>query len=103
MNDPEILKDNEIAAWVAANDGVILFHKKLCPHCKVMGTVLRKAQAIEPTIRLATVDSEEEPGALNMWDVERVPTILVCKGGKVLARKNGIMNPTEFIGFYEAQ
>jgi len=33
-------------------------------------------------------------------DVSKVPTVIVYKKGKPVARKSGIMNPTEMMAFY---
>lgn len=95
------LSASDVADWIAGNDGIVLFHKKLCPHCKVMATVVAKARLADPSLAAASVDTEEQPEALAACGVERVPTILVCKGGAVRARRNGIMNPTELLAFYE--
>ena len=75
-----------------SHDGIVLFHKKLCPHCKVMRTVLGKATAERPDIQLASVDSEEQPDLMARCSVERVPTLIVCRNGAVAARKSGVMN-----------
>ena len=82
--------------------GVIIFVKKLCPHCKNMLKVLEKFQNIIPGVPLYTVDSEECPESMTTAGVERVPTVCVIKNRKILAQKNGLMNPREMAAFYEA-
>ncbi len=82
------------------NEGIIIFHKKLCPHCKIMGTVLEKVSAQLP-ITLAAVDSEEHADLMSAAEVERVPTLAAVKGGKITARFTGIMNPKETIAWYK--
>lgn len=96
-----ILTKNTFDAYVADNDGIIIFHKKLCPHCKIMGTVLDKVQAKLPTLKLAAVDSENELDLKEQCGAERVPTLVVHKGGKLGARFVGIMNPAETLAFYQ--
>ena len=81
-------------------EGIIIFHKKLCPHCKIMGTVLEKVNAQFP-IAIAAVDSEEQTGLMSAAGVERVPTLVVVKGGEIKARFTGIMNPKETIAWYK--
>ena len=65
----------------ATQNGVLLFFKKLCPHCKNMEKVLEKFGA-----------------ALG---AERPPTVFVIKGGEVKASKVGLMNPREMAAFFE--
>ena len=82
-------------------NGVLIFVKKLCPHCKNMLKVLEKFQNIVPGVPVYTVDSEECPDSMATSGVERVPTVCVIKSGQISARKNGLMNPREMAAFYE--
>ena len=102
MSEATLLDSITFDEWIKSHDGIVLFHKKLCPHCKVMRTVLDKATAERPDIQLASVDSEEQPDLMARWSVERVPTLIVCRNGAVAARKSGIMNPRELLAFYES-
>ncbi len=88
--------------WITTNEGIVIFHKKLCPHCKVMRTVLGKVKAQMPGIALAAIDSEEQPNIMEEVGVEHVPTLCVIKGGKVRATKTGVFNPKETMAFYNA-
>ena len=102
MSEATLLDSVTFDEWIKSHDGIVLFHKKLCPHCKVMRTVLGKATAERPDIQLASVDSEEQPDLMACCSVERVPTLIVCRNGAVAARKSGIMNPRELLAFYES-
>ena len=102
MSEATLLDSVTFDEWIKSHDGIVLFHKKLCPHCKVMRTVLGKATAERPDIQLASVDSEEQPDLMARCSVERVPTLIVCRNGAVAARKSGIMNPRELLAFYES-
>lgn len=44
----------------ATQNGVLLFFKKLCPHCKNMEKVLEKFGAAKPGIALYGIDIERE-------------------------------------------
>ena len=46
MSEATLLDSITFDEWIKSHDGIVLFHKKLCPHCKVMRTVLDKATAI---------------------------------------------------------
>lgn len=80
--------------------GILLCSKKLCPHCKNMKVVMEKFAAKKPDVKLLTLDSEEEPDAMSALGAERVPTLMVIKGGKVIAQKTGLMNPRDLETFY---
>ncbi len=84
----------------SAEQAVLLCHKKLCPHCKNMHTVLGKFGQTVQGVNFYTLDSEENATAMQALGVERVPTILVIRGGKVTAKTSGLMNPREFAAFY---
>mgnify|MGYP001475962428 CR=1 FL=1 len=80
----------------ATQNGVLLFFKKLCPHCKNMEKVLEKFGAAKPGIAI-----EENAAAAAALGAERPPTIFVIKGGEVKASKVGLMNPREMAAFFE--
>ncbi len=80
--------------------GILLCSKKLCPHCKNMKVVMEKFAAKKTDVKLLTLDSEEEPDAMSALGAERVPTLMVIKGGKVIAQKTGLMNPRDLETFY---
>ena len=82
----------------ATQNGVLLFFKKLCPHCKNM---LEKFGAAKPGIALYGIDIEENAAAAAALGAERPPTIFVIKGGEVKASKVGLMNPREMAAFFE--
>lgn len=89
-------------AIAAVENGILLCHKKLCPHCKNMEKVMEKFGAQNPGVAFFHLDSEEEPDAMKELGAERVPTILIIKGGKVVTVKAGLMNPRELTALYKA-
>ena len=94
------LDESNIDEFIANNNGMIIFHKTLCPNCKVMGKVLLKVQALDPSIALAAIDTEAESGLKEKYNTERVPTIIVVKQGQQKASKVAVMNPKETLAFY---
>lgn len=84
------------------DNGVVIFHKKLCPHCKNMMKVLEKFHAAKPDVPIFTVDSEENPGSMQSSAIERVPTICIVRKGAVASKKTGLFNPREMTAFYES-
>ncbi len=94
------LTANDVDNFVANNDGIIVFHKTLCPMCKVMGKVLLKTQEEDSSINIASIDSEADAPLLEKFGVDRVPSLVVVKGGEVKASHTGTLKPHEVIDFY---
>ncbi len=95
------ITDADFKEKIAATaDGVLLCFKKLCPHCKNMEKVLEKFATGHTGVTFLSLDSEENPTAMKELEAERAPTIFVIKGGKVAARKAGLMNPREMNALY---
>jgi thioredoxin 1 len=86
----------------ATHGGIVLFYKELCPHCKNMEKVLAKFSAKAPEIDIMVMDSEACPDAMTALGVERVPTLVIIKGGQSLVTKAGLMNPKELRGLYQS-
>ncbi|GKT07260.1 thioredoxin family protein [Desulforhabdus sp. TSK] len=94
--------DSEFSSTVQALDsGVVIFVKKLCPHCKNMLKMFEKFQKIVPGVSIYTADIEDCPQSMASLAVDRAPTVCVVKGGKVTAQKTGLMNPREMADFYQ--
>lgn len=96
------LTDKDYAERIAAMEsGLVLFHKKICPHCLNMKKVIDKfISTIGETVSVMYMDSEENPEGMKSLNVERVPTIVIVKKGKAAAVKTGLMNPRELAVFY---
>jgi thioredoxin 1 len=97
LNDANFKEDiNKIAG------GIVLFHKKLCPHCLNMQKVLTKLSVKRSEISIVYIDSEENPQAMDALGVERVPTMVIIKDGEAAGRHVGLMNPREATAFYDS-
>ena len=82
--------------------GIILFHKKMCPHCFNMQKVLEKLSAKRSDINIIHIDSEENPQAMASLDVELVPTLVIIKNGNAVGKHVGLMNPREATSLYDS-
>lgn len=102
MSKTTLLDSVTFDEWVESHDDIALLHEKLCPHCKVMRTVLSEIMAERPDIQPTFVDPEEQLDLMTHCSVERVPTLIICRNRVVAARKSGIMNPRELLAFYKS-
>jgi thioredoxin 2 len=63
-----------------------------CGPCKVMAPAFEKAAiALEPDVRLAKLNTEEEQQIGAQFDIRSIPTLVLFKDGKEIARQSGAM------------
>jgi thioredoxin 1 len=95
------LSDNNFRERIADTaEGIVIFYKELCPHCKNMEKVLEKFSAAHPHVALHAVNLEKNPESASMAGVARAPTILVINDGEIRASRAGLMNFKEMNAFY---
>ena len=63
-----------------------------CGPCKMMAPAFEKAAlALEPEVRLAKLNTEEEQQIGAQFDIRSIPTLVLFKNGKEIARQAGAM------------
>ncbi|MDH4019895.1 MAG: thioredoxin TrxC [Xanthomonadales bacterium] len=63
-----------------------------CGPCKMMAPAFEKAAiALEPDVRLAKLNTEEEQQIGAQFDIRSIPTMVLFKDGKEIARQSGAM------------
>jgi len=63
-----------------------------CGPCKMMAPAFEKAAiALEPDVRLAKLNTEEEQEIGAQFDIRSIPTLVLFKDGKEIARQSGAM------------
>ncbi|HEX2891039.1 thioredoxin TrxC [Vineibacter terrae] len=64
-----------------------------CGPCKVMAPQFEKAAGrLEPALRLAKVNTEEEQGLAARFGIQSIPTLLLLRDGQEIARRSGLMD-----------
>jgi thioredoxin 2 len=67
-----------------------------CGPCRAMAPVLDEAAAeLEPRVRLAKVDTDAEPELAARFRIQSIPTLILFKGGREVARRSGAVPPGE--------
>lgn len=92
---------NELDKVLALNTRVVVeFYTEFCPSCVQLMPFLEMIAAQKPAIKFCKVNMLKVPEAKDRFEVEKAPTVVVLKEGKVVARMNESMplKPlTEFI------
>jgi thioredoxin 2 len=63
-----------------------------CGPCKMMAPeYVAAAGELEPKVRLAKLDTEANPNLANRFAIRSIPTMVLFKGGREVARQSGAM------------
>jgi thioredoxin 2 len=82
---------------------VVDFWAAWCGPCLMMAPEFEKAAGmLEPNARLAKVDTEKIPGLAERFNIRSIPTMVLFKGGREIARQSGAMNAATIANWVRA-
>ncbi|MFZ2405004.1 MAG: thioredoxin domain-containing protein, partial [Methylobacter sp.] len=55
------------------------------------------AVTLEPKVRLTKVNTEQEQGIAGQFIIRSIPTLVIFKSGREIARKSGAMSATDIV------
>ena len=82
---------------------VLDFWAEWCGPCKMMAPAFKQAAAtLEPRVRLAKVDTEAAPGVAGRYQIRSIPTLILFRGGREVARQAGAMSAADIVRWTQA-
>ncbi len=103
---PLELTDSTFARYINKNDVPILvdFWAPWCGPCKMMAPAFKEAAALlEPHVRLAKVNTDVEQTVGAQYRIRSIPTLILFKGGRELARQAGAMTTQDIVRWTRSQ
>lgn len=60
------------------------------------------AKLLEPQVRLAKVNTEDERGLAGRFGIVSIPTMILFRGGREVARQSGALGPQDIARWVRA-
>ncbi|UCH81134.1 MAG: thioredoxin TrxC [Nitrospiraceae bacterium] len=77
---------------------LIDFWAAWCGPCKIMAPVFEQAASrLEPYVRVAKLDTEREQGVAAQYNIRSIPTMIIFKNGREVARQSGAVDLNSLI------
>jgi thioredoxin 2 len=94
-----------LEALIARSDVpvVVDFWAPWCAPCRMMAPAFEQAaRTLEPGYRLAKVNTEEQQELASRFAIRSIPTLVVFRGGREVARQSGAMDAGTLVRWIRA-
>jgi len=82
---------------------VVDFWAEWCGPCKMMAPAFAQAATqLEPRVRLAKLNTEEQRAIAQQFKIMSIPTLAIFRGGRELVRQSGALDINRLISWVQA-